>query len=917
MLAEILVTAGGAIAIATLAWYFFGTRSGRRAEVHEGVQEVEITVDGGYSPNRIEVEQGVPLRLIFDRRESGECTSRVVFPDFGINAALPAFERTPVGLVPDRPGTFEFACGMNMVSGTLVVEPAPGDGNGATPAAVEAANGADAATGLATLNEPAEGEAATAGEPEASTVELDVEGMHCASCVQTVENALSDVEGVSDAQVNFGTERATVSYDPTRAAIDDLERAVAETGYGASERIETTAAGIDSEDEDRRAEIRDLTRRVAIGAVLTAPVLIAVMAMDFFDAVVISERLTDHRVQLALITPVFFYVGWPIHRTGWRALLNRSAEMNSLITIGTSAAYGYSLFVTLFPGALPEDLREVYFEAAGVIITLILLGRVLELRARAGTGEAIRKLVGMQAKTARIERDGSEVEVQVEDVRPGDLVTVRPGEKIPVDGEIVSGGSSVDESMVTGESLPVDKREGDKVIGATINGTGALRYRATAVGRDTMLAQIVRLVERAQGSKAPIQRVVDKVSSYFVPAVIFVAIAAFVTWFDLAPEQPRLTFGLVVAVTVLIIACPCALGLATPLSVMVGTGKGAQRGVLIKSAEALENGHRLDAVVLDKTGTITRGEPALTDLAPLDGFEADRLLRLAAGAERDSEHPLGEAIVRGADERGVATSEAEGFDSVTGKGIAAQVEGSQVLVGTRSLLAERGIDPAPLERDAARLEGEGKTAMLIAVDGEPTGVIAVADTAKPDSAAAVAALRALGIETVMITGDNRRTAEAIAAEVGIDRVIAEVLPQGKAAEIARLQAEGKLVAMVGDGINDAPALAQSDVGIAIGTGTDVAIEAADVTLISGELRALVEALDLSRATIRNIRQNLVLAFGYNTAAIPIAAGLLYPFFGIMLSPMIAAAAMALSSLSVVSNANRLRGWRQPALPPAS
>jgi P-type Cu+ transporter len=605
---------------------------------------------------------------------------------------------------------------------------------------------------------------------------------------------------------------------------------------------------------------------------------------------------------------VMLYTGWPIHRTGWLSLRHRSADMNTLITIGSTAAFAYSVFVTIFPGLLPSDLREVYYEAVGVILTLILLGRLLEVRAKAGTGEAIRKLSGLQAKTAHVVRDSNEREVPVDEVVPGDTVVVRPGEKVPVDGEVIEGRSTLDESMVTGESLPVTKEVGDEVIGATINQTGAFRFRATGVGRDTMLAQIIRLVEQAQGSKAPIQRLADLVAGYFVPVVIAIAIATFVIWFDFGPS-PALTFALVSAVAVLIIACPCALGLATPLSVMVATGKGAENGSLIRSAEALETAHKLQAIVLDKTGTITRGEPALTDVVVLGGIAADELVRLAAGAERSSEHPLARAIVGGAEQRGLSLPDASEFDSVTGRGLRAVVDGRRLLVGTRRLLVETGLDPAQLEVEAKRLEGEGKTAILVTVDDRPVGVLAVADTVKTGSKEAIAALRRAGLEVVMITGDNRRTAKAIAGQVGIERVLAEVLPEDKALEVRHLQDEGKLVAMVGDGINDAPALAQADVGIAIGTGTDVAIEAADITLVSGELRGVVTSLGLSRATMRNIRENLVFAFGYNVVGIPIAAGVLYPFLGLQLSPMIAAAAMAASSLSVVTNANRLRRWR--------
>ena len=937
-MAEIFVTAGGVAAIAGLAWFFFGARIRHDATLGDGVQEVEITVNGGYSPDLIHVTQGVPLRLIFDRRDTGECTSEIALPDFGLNVSLPEGERTAVGLTPEEAGTFQFACGMNMVFGTLVVDPADGslpgsdgagDGNGAQASDVVMAAavtgvspGATAATGssptsrleddASTSGASAQPGAAGADAGTTSTADLELQGMHCASCVRTIEGALTQVPGVADAQVNYGTERATVSYDPTQVGVADLEKAVDDSGYSANERSEDHTDAADEKDEARDSELRDLSLRVLLGAILSAPVLFTVVATEVFNATWVPGLLTDHWFQLVLITPVFFYTGWPIHRSGWSALLARSPEMNSLVTVGTSAAFGYSVLVTVAPGLFPEDLQRVYFEAAGVVITLILLGRLLETRARAGTGEAIRKLIGLEARTARVERDGAEVEIPVAEVNPGDLISVHPGEKVPVDGEIAEGDSTIDESMVTGESLPVTKGAGDPVIGATINQTGAFRFRATAVGHDTMLAQIVRLVEQAQGSKAPIQAIADRVSGFFVPAVMFVAIATFVIWFDTGPEPP-FSFALVAAVSVLIIACPCALGLATPLSVMVGTGKGAENGVLIKSAEALENARNVDVVVFDKTGTLTRAEPALTDIVTTAELDEDTVLGLAASAESLSEHPLARAIVNGAAERQLETSAPEQFDSVTGKGLEAEVNGTSVLLGTRSLMAERDVDASALEDPAVRLEAEGKTAMLLAADGNAVAVLAVADTVKEGAQEAVAALRERGVETLMITGDNTRTAEAIARQVGIDRVLAEVLPGDKAEEVTRLQGAGKLVAMVGDGINDAPALAQADVGIAIGTGTDVAIEAADVTLVSGQLRGVVDALDLSRATMRNIRENLVFAFGYNTIGIPIAAGVLYPFLGVQLSPVIAATAMALSSLSVVTNANRLRSWKKPKL----
>ncbi|MFF5188023.1 heavy metal translocating P-type ATPase [Streptomyces sp. NPDC000345] len=832
---DVVVVLASAVMVAVLGWYFFGPRRAGAARLEDGVQRVEVTVRGGYSPDVIKVRQGTPVELVFDRQEAGECTARVVFPDLKVGAGLPAHTRTTVRLSPDRPGTFGFACGMNMIHGTLLVEPAEGT-------APPAGNGAGA-----TAAPPAAPAAATGGPPP-------------------------------------GEERTAAEAEAADAA-------------------------------ERQAEIKDLTRRVLTGAVLTAPVLFAVMAHELFGADWVPGWMLNHRLQLALITPVMFYTGWPIHVTGWLTLRHRAADMNSLIALGTSAAYGYSLLVTLAPGLLPEDLREVYYEAVGVILTLILLGRLLEARAKAGTGEAIRALLGLQARTARVVRDGAESEIPVEDVVVGDEIVIRPGEKIPVDAEVLSGSSAVDESMVTGEPMPVTKHSGDAVIGATVNGTGSLRVRAAKVGSDTMLAQIIRLVQQAQASKAPIQRLADAVSAYFVPAVIAIAIGTFAVWFTLGPS-PALTLALVSGVAVLIIACPCALGLATPLSVMVGTGKGAQAGILIRSAEALETAHKLDTVVLDKTGTVTEGKPVLTDVHTAEGFDESELLRLVGTAETDSEHPLAQAIVTGVRDRGIRPSAATGFDSVTGKGVQATVDGRAVLVGSGRLLGDVGIDTTAMAAVAANLSAEGKTPVLAAVDGRPAGVLAVADTVKDDSTAAIAALQRLGIDVVIITGDNARTAAAIAAQVGVDRVLAEVLPEHKADEIRRLQGEGRTVGMVGDGINDAPALAAADVGLAIGTGTDVAIEAADITLISGSLGGVVTAIQLSRATMRNIRQNLFFALVYNAVGIPLAAGALYPLWGLRLSPIIAAAAMALSSLSVVTNASRLRRWHTQPLPEA-
>ncbi|MGD9621619.1 MAG: heavy metal translocating P-type ATPase [Mycolicibacterium sp.] len=894
-ISEVIVIVAALAIAGFLWWFFFGPKTARQAQLVGGAQEVDVTVKGGYSPSVIRVTEGVPLRLRFDRQESGDCTSRVVFADFGASKTLPAFGTATLEFTPDKIGEFDFACGMNMIHGTLIVEPADGSTSPTDDGGREVA----AAVGVGPSTE---------ATVVTERVEFRVSNMSCASCVVNIESVVGELAGVDSVEVSFGTERATVDFDPTQITAAEIQAAAGDAGYRLTPRTRRGSADAeDTEAAERRAEIADLSRRVALGAVLATPVMFAVMAADLFGASWVPEFMLNPWFQLALITPVMFYSGWPIHRTGWLTLRHRTADMNSLITIGTIAAFGYSLLVTLVPSAVPEEVRAVYYEAVGVIITLIMLGRLFEVRAKAGTGEAIRKLIGLQAKTATLIRDGAEVEVPVDEVLPGDVVLVRPGEKVPVDGVIVDGRSTLDESMVTGESIPVTKETGDTVIGATINQTGAFRFEATNVGADTMLSQIVKLVEQAQGSKAPIQRLADLVSSYFVPAVMLIAVATFTVWFTVGP-QPALTLSLVAAVAVLIIACPCALGLATPLSIMVSTGKGAQHGILIRSAEALETAHKIDTIVLDKTGTITRGEPALTDVITAGTIGEDELLRLVASAEQSSEHPLAQAIVSGARDRGLDLVDTTEFDSVTGKGIRATVEGHEILIGNQRLLRDADIDTTGLAAEMDRLAEAGRTPMLVAIDGAPAGVVAVADTVKEESAAAIAALRALGIRVAMMTGDNARTAAAIAREVGVERVLAEVLPEHKALEVRRLQDEGGIVAMVGDGINDAPALAQADVGFAIGTGTDVAIESSDITLISGALDGVVTAITLSRATMRNIRQNLFLAFIYNGIGIPIAAGLLYPIIGIQLSPMIAAAAMAASSLSVVGNASRLRRW---------
>jgi P-type Cu+ transporter len=742
---------------------------------------------------------------------------------------------------------------------------------------------------------------------------FSVSGMTCASCVGRVEKALEKVPGVLEASVNLANERVTVEYLADEVEPRDLEMAIEGAGYGVVREEDSSV------EDSLEREYRTLKRDFLLAAGLTTLILVGSLPMMFGFMLPVPLRWLNFGLVL-LATPVQFWAGWRFYRGAWGALKHWQANMNTLVVMGTSAAYLYSAVVTLAPGLFAAGRAAVYVDTSALIITLILLGRLLEARAKGRTNEAIKKLAGLQAKTARVEREGDELDVPLEDVRVGDVVVVRPGEKVPVDGRVVSGGSAVDEAMITGESIPVSKREGDEVIGATVNKTGSFRFRATRVGGETALAQIMRMVEEAQGSKAPIQRLADRISAVFVPAVIGVAAMTFLVWLLLGPA-PALTFALLNMVAVLIIACPCAMGLATPTSIMVGTGKGAESGILIKDGEALEGAHKLDTVVLDKTGTLTRGEAELTDVLVENGVREEELVRLVASAERTSEHPLGEAIVRGAKYRGLPLSEVEAFEAVSGGGVRARVQGREVLVGSWRYLSESGVSEGALLRNGEELAREGKTPIFVAVDGEPAGLVAVADMVRDESQEAVEQLHTLGLEVAMITGDNRRTAEAIARQLGIDRVVAEVRPQDKANEIRRLQAEGKKVAMVGDGINDAPALAQADVGVAIGTGTDVAMEAADLTLLSGDVRGVARAISLSKATVRNIKQNLFWAFAYNVALIPVAAGILYPLFAGgtvpevlrpllgeygFLNPVLAAAAMALSSVTVVSNALRLR-----------
>ena len=842
LIAALAITAG-------IIWYFFAPKKAAQAKEEDGVQTVRITVKGGYSPQLIQVQAGRPVKLVFDRQESGECSSHVVFNDFNIDKTLPAFQTSTIQLTPPKAGDYPFACGMNMLHGMLRATDGP---------------------------------------------------------------------------------RAGDTADSTRAESDETQPNQEQRNRG---QINQSQEDQGEADQERTAEIRDLTRRFIVALIFTLPVFIPAMFGMFIP---MPRILMNPWVQLVLILPVMFYAGWPIHRTGWLALAHRTPEMNSLVALGTATAFLYSLVVTIAPQLLPVGSREPYYEAVGTIITLMILGQILEARARRGTGDAIRALVGLRPKTAtvvRTDQDGMETtrEIPVDDVAVGDVIQVHPGEKLPVDGQVISGSSSVDESMVTGEPMPVLKQEGDSLVGATVNGTGSLRYRATQVGQDTVLAQIIRLVRTAQTSKAPIQKLADRISSIFIPGVILVALWTFVVWWVFGP-MPRGVYGIVAAVSVLVIACPCALGLATPLSVTIGTGRGARAGVLYRSAEALQGAHDVDTVVLDKTGTITQGRPELADVLTAPEVDDRILIRAAASAESNSEHPLAQAIVQAAKDRNLAIVQADGFDSVTGEGIDAtfppgsfredRAEGPRngdaihVLVGNRRLLEGKGIESGTGRSDhadtqslfdtARSWEDQGRTTIFVAIDGLPAGVLAVTDQVKPGSRQAIHDLNERGIQTIMLTGDNQGTAEKVGGQVGVNRVVAQIHPEDKAGIVKGLQAQGHKVAMIGDGINDAPALAQADLGMAIGTGTDVAIESADVTLVSGDLNAAVKAIDLSAATMRNIHQNLWFAFGYNGLGIPIAAGLLYPFTGLLLNPMIAGAAMAFSSLSVVLNANRLR-----------
>ncbi len=748
-----------------------------------------------------------------------------------------------------------------------------------------------------------------------ATARFRIRGIMCASCVTKIEQALRATPGVLDASVRVGTEEAVVEYLPAVTSLAAVKAAVGAAGYEVADGAPPRSPeSTDQEAGEREREYRTLIRQWWFGAavgtftmIMSYPWLFPILGTWFPRE---SHRLWYMWAAMGAASLAVMIVSGRHFFTGaWQAVKHRAANMHTLIALGTGVAWIYSTIALLFPRIFPSmEFTDVYYDVTVVVIALVDLGLAMEVRAKGRTSEAIRKLIGLQPKTARVVRDGREVDLPVEEVLVGDIVVVRPGQKVPVDGEVIEGASAVDESMVTGESLPVEKKVGDEVIGATINKTGAFRFRATKVGKDTALATIIRMVQDAQGSKVPIQRIVDVVSGYFTPGVAILAILGFMLWFTFGPE-PRLVYGLIVSVTTLIIACPCALGMATPMSLTTGVGLGALNGILIRGGDALQTAQGLQTVILDKTGTITHGKPALTDVVVSAGFDEATLLRLAGGVEKSSEHPLAAAIVEGARQRNLALAEPTSFAAVPGHGIEATVEGRALLLGNARLMGDRKVALDGLEERAARLADDGKTPMYVAVDGTAAGIVAVADTVKEDSKAAIESLRAMGLEVVMMTGDNQRTGRAIARQVGIERVLAEVLPQDKAFNVQKLQLEGKTVAMVGDGINDAPALAQADVGFAIGTGTDVAIAASDITLIKGSLRGVVLAIQISRATIRNVYQNLVGAFVYNVLGLPIALGVLYPFFGILLSPLLAALAMSFSSVTVITNATRLKRWR--------
>jgi len=879
--AQILTLISGSGLIALIYWFFFGPRKAEKATVVSGVQEVHISVSGAYSPSRINVEVGKPVRLIFDRRENEPCSELVLIPDFQIQKDLPAFRQTVIEFTPDKVGEFRFTCGMGMYQGMLIVQEA-GESRTASSKGISSRK---------STNPPRK----QSRSRNTRHIELTIRGMTCAACVNRVEGALKRVPGVFSCNVNLATETASVECSP-EISPQHLIAAVDKTGYSA----ELYKYDEQKEAEERDRAVRSLGVKFWLGIFLTAPLIISTNVPGIPHP--------PMWLQLLLTTPVMALTGGTIFVHAAKALRYRAADMNVLIAIGTGAAYLYSIFATFFGRILEKAGLEpvAYYEVAATIISLTILGKWLEAKAKSGTNEAIRKLLQLQPKTARVIREGKEIEVPLAKVQKNEIVIVRPGEKIPVDGVVIEGESAVDESMLTGESIPVDKTVNSKVYAGTLNQQGALQFRATGVGEETALAQIVQLVRQAQGSRAPIQKLADQVTSIFVPVVLMIAVATFTIWFGIA--NATFTHAMVYFVAVLIIACPCALGLATPTAVTVGVGRAAQFGVLIRDAEALEKLTRVQIVVLDKTGTITRGKPEVTEIITR-GISEDEALTLAAALESQSEHPLATAVVNAAKAKKLTIPKASNFRAITGKGIEGQIHSKKIVVGTHQLFDEMGISLDGMAEKANELAKEGRTSVLLSIDGETRAVIGIRDTPKEEAKDAIARLKTLVEQIWMITGDNEQTAKAIAKEVGIERVMSQVLPENKAAKVRELQeveTSGnrmrQLVAMVGDGINDAPALAQADVGIAMASGTDIAVETADVTLMRSNLHGVPDAILLSRKVMKTIRQNLFFAFIYNTLGIPLAA------LG-FLSPIIASGAMALSSVSVVSNALRLKKFR--------
>ncbi|MHA2027806.1 MAG: heavy metal translocating P-type ATPase [Candidatus Kariarchaeaceae archaeon] len=904
-------------------WFFFGPKKAEKAKISKsGIQEMDIRVKGGYDPPLILVQPNLPIRIKFDRQEATDCSARVVFPELGISRSLGAFETTIIEIPPLEEGDYEFACSMNMLKGKLIVSSSIAEDELQN---IERPLGEDHSMhhmpmkpvkkeNMDTMMDKrslSKGVVIDPKEPPISE-EFFLDSIHCPSCIKPIEDAVFRLKGVENASVNMNSNILSVTYVPDLTNSNEIEEAVKSSGYSASSAFKDTEESdvVSEEKRIRENELRHIKLITGISIIFSIPLLID-MVMNLFDIQRsnLYSKTFGHELALLLFTSViYFWPGKDFHVTGLFALKNRSANMDSLVSLGTTAAYWYSVIIVVSDKIMNDNGIEgdLYFDVTAIVIALVLLGRYFEIKAKTQTGDAISKLLDLQVKTALVIRDGAELIIPIEQINTEDVIVVKPGQKVPTDGIIVEGYSTVDESMITGESIPVSKKVDDEVIGATINQTGSFKFKATKLGKDTVLNQIIKLVQDAQTSKAPIQKIADQVTSWFVPIVINIAILTFIVWYSILNDP---TLALVNTIGVLIIACPCALGLATPTSIMVGTGKGAENGVLIKGAEALEITKRLQTIALDKTGTLTHGKPVVTDLIILDKtLDDSELLTFAASIEKKSEHPLGRAIIEEAEKRELQLANVTDFNAIQGKGLVATIDDKKIIIGNKKIMEDNNINIEVSKNRVRDLASEGKTPMIIVIDGKLVGIIAVADTIKENAFIFINHLKNLGIEPVMITGDNELTARAIASRVGITRIHADVLPGEKAKIIENLQSENKITAMVGDGINDAPALAQADVGIAIGSGTDVAIESADIVLMGSDLIGVLTAIQLSNATITNIRQNLFWAYVYNIGGIPIAAGIFYPL-GILLNPIVAGLAMSFSSVSVVLSALRLKRWK--------